>query len=133
MRSRLLAVAIAAMLTLTPAAFRSVTDAAAPSLSQVSPVNRYAPPLLLASSAALLDVTTGRWLLLYNADVPRPQASTTKIMTALVALQYGHLDDLVRAPADAVALGQETGSNMGLHIGETLSLRDLLYGLLLPS
>ena len=131
MRPRPFAVAVAATLALACAVFYPLRGAAAPIPS--NPVDRYMPPPLLASSAALLDVTTGRWLLLYNADVPRPQASTTKIMTALVALTYGRLDDQVRAPAGAVALGQETGSNMGLGVGETLSLRDLLYGLLLPS
>lgn len=116
------------LVTAPPA--RAVVPAAPPPLS---PVDRHAPPPLLASAAALLDATTGRWLLLDNADTPRPQASTTKIMTALLALRYGRLDDLVTAPADAVALGQATGSNMGLHVGERLTLRDLLYGLLLPS
>lgn len=98
-----------------------------------NPVTRYAPPPIQAASAALLDATTGRWLLLYHADVPRAQASTTKIMTALVALTQGRLNDLVTVGPHAVAVGQETGSNMGLVTGERISLHDLLYGLLLPS
>lgn len=98
-----------------------------------SPVYRYAPPPLLASSAALLDVNTGRWLLLDNADTPRAQASTAKIMTALVAIARGGLQHLVPVDQQAVEVGQATGSNMGLAPGERLPLRDLLYGLLLPS
>jgi len=104
------------------------TEAVAP-----DPVYTYAPPPLRAASAALLDVTTGRWLLLDNADVPRAQASTAKIMTALVAVTRGTLDEGITAGADAVAVGRQSGSNMGLVAGETLPLRDLLYGLLLPS
>ncbi len=117
-----------ALLTVMPAQGQSV---AAPLAT--NPVTQYAPPPILASSAALLDVTTGRWLLLKNADVPRPQASTTKIMTALVALTHGRRDETVTAGQTAYALGQSTGSNMGLVPGEQLPLRDALYGLLLPS
>jgi len=95
--------------------------------------HRYLPPPILASSAALLDVTANRWLLLDHADVPRAMASTTKIMTALVAITHGHLDDVATADAGAVAVGQASGSNMGLVTGERLTIRDLLYGLLLPS
>lgn len=99
----------------------------------VSPVDQYAPPPILASSAVLLDATTGRWLLLDNADAPRPQASTAKIMTALVAIIHDRPDDTVTAGAAATALGQATGSNMGLTVGERLPLRAMLFGLLLPS
>jgi len=117
----------------SPSLVSAPTRRAALTVTRVNPVTRYAPPPLLVSSAALLDATTGRWLLLDNADAPRPQASTTKIMTALVALTHGRLDDLLPVDAAAAAVGVATGSRMGLVAGERVPLRDLLYGLLLPS
>jgi len=59
-------------------------------------------------------------------------ASTTKILTAYLALKYGNLDDTVTVSENAVNL--ESGSQMcGLKAGDKLSLHDLLYGLLLYS
>ncbi len=110
-----------------------VPAAGAASAPTANPVMRYAPPPLRATSAALFDATTGRWLLLDNAEAPRAQASTTKIMTALAALTYGRLDSLMTVDANAAAVGLATGSRMGLVPGERVPLRDLLYGLLLPS
>ena len=98
-----------------------------------NPVANYAPPPILASGAALLDVTANRWLLLANADTSRPMASTTKIMTAYLAITHERLDDLVTIDGNEAALGQQTGAAMGLSAGERVPLRDLLYGLLLPS
>lgn len=59
-------------------------------------------------------------------------ASITKVMTALVALKYGNLDDQVTVGQEVVIT--EPGSSMcNIKPGETLSMRELLYGLLLPS
>src|SRR5579864_8528386 len=99
---RSLALLAAAMLVCT----LTLPPAAAATAATLSPVARYAPPPLLAAAAALFDVTANRWLLLDNADVPRPQASTTKIMTAIVALTYGRLDDSAAVDASAAALGR---------------------------
>jgi D-alanyl-D-alanine carboxypeptidase len=88
-----------------------------------------APPVL-AKAVFLYDVTAGRVLYAWNARASLPMASTTKIMTALLALTYGRLDDWVTASAAAATIG---GSTMDLQQGERLRLRDLLYGLLLPS
>src|SRR6185312_6419323 len=52
------------------------------------------------------------------------------LMTALLVLEHGKLETLATASANAVAVG---GSTMNLYTGEVLSLRNLLYGLLLPS
>ena len=64
-------------------------------------------------------------------DVPRPPASMTKIMTALQALEYGNLEEVVTSTVDAADL--PGSSLMGLRRGERLTLRQLLYGLLIPS
>ena len=59
-------------------------------------------------------------------------ASTTKILTAYIALKYGNLDDIVTVTDNAVNL--ESGSQMcGLKSGDKITLRDILYGMLLYS
>ena len=89
-----------------------------------------APPQTGASSAALLDVTGNRFLLLQNADERRPMASTTKIMTALVVLERAGMDEIVTVPPKAVGV---EGSSIYLFAGEQITVRTLLYALLLSS
>lgn len=100
-----------------------------------NPVSSYALPPFYASAVALLDAGANRWLVSENAHEPRAMASTTKIMTAYVALTLGanRLNDLVTVDQETQDLGTATGSKMGLIAGERVSLHDLLYGLLLPS
>lgn len=83
-----------------------------------------------AASAILVDADSGRVLYAQNADARMLIASTTKIMTALVAIRDGSLSDLVTVSAEAA--GTE-GSSMYLAAGEKLTLETLLYGLLLCS
>src|SRR4051812_22518460 len=59
------------------------------------PVIPKAPPPVKASAAILVDSHTGQVLFDRNAHVRRPIASTTKIMTATLILEHGHLDDMV--------------------------------------
>lgn len=59
-------------------------------------------------------------------------ASTTKIMTLQLALKYGDLNDTVKISKNAVSVPSDS-SVAGLWQGDTLSLEDLLYGLMLPS
>lgn len=89
-----------------------------------SPIN------INASSAIVMDMETGRVLFEKNAYVKRPIASTTKIMTAILAIENGNLDDEVTVSERAC---QMWGSDIGLKPGEKLKLRDLLYGLMLNS
>ncbi len=86
-------------------------------------------PPLTARAALLADAQTGEILLSYNADQPLPPASTTKIMTALITLERANPDDMVEVPAAAL-IGN---ASMGLVAGERLTVRDLLYGLLMVS
>lgn len=83
-----------------------------------------------ASGAVLIEAESGRILYQKDADKRRPMASTTKIMTALVALEYGDLDAPIRIPAEAVGI---EGSSLYLVENEVLTLRELLYGLMLRS
>ncbi len=98
-------------------------------LPPVTPYTLPVPPVL-ARAAYLYDVTDGRTLYAKDAEDGLPMASTTKIMTALLAVKYGHLDDMVTASYAAATIGE---SSMYLRQGEQLTLRDLLYGLILPS
>lgn len=83
-----------------------------------------------AAAAILMDVDSGRVLYERNADARMLIASTTKIMTALVAIRDGDLSDTVKVSREAA---YTEGSSMYLKEGEELTLETLLYGLLLCS
>ena len=83
-----------------------------------------------AASAILVDAGSGRVLYEHNADRKMLIASTTKILTALVAIEEGDLHDTVKVSREAAFT---EGSAMYLKEGETLTLETLLYGLLLCS
>ena len=85
---------------------------------------------LSAAAAVTMDADTGETLFAENADSRLPMASTTKIMTALVALGEGDLDRVYTVKKQYAAV---EGSSMYLEEGERLTLRDTLYGLLLSS
>ena len=87
-------------------------------------------PVISAKSALLMEASTGKVLYEKNARQKLPMASTTKVMTALLAIEMGNLDEMVTT--DAAAYGVE-GSSIYLQLEETISLRDLLYGLMLSS
>jgi serine-type D-Ala-D-Ala carboxypeptidase (penicillin-binding protein 5/6) len=88
------------------------------------------PPDLSAKSAILIDYDTGKVLYQKDAFERRPPASTTKILTAIVALEKGDLNHQVTASTKASRIG---GSSIYLSAGESQKLRDLLYGVLLSS
>ena len=83
-----------------------------------------------ARSAVLLDGDSGEILWEKNAQQRSLIASTTKIMTALVTLEQMDPEQIVEVPAEAVGV---EGSSMYLQAGEKLTIRDLLYGLMLQS
>lgn len=83
-----------------------------------------------AQYACLMDAATGRVFYEKNARERHSMASTTKIMTALVALESCSPDDIVTVSANAA--GTE-GSSIYLAAGEKLRMEDLLYGLMLHS
>jgi D-alanyl-D-alanine carboxypeptidase (penicillin-binding protein 5/6) len=92
-----------------------------------------APPAVAARAAFLFDADTGLVLYSKDPDQELPQASCTKVMTALIAIERLPLDRVITVGADAHALVNPDSSYMGLDKGEKLTLRDLLYGLILPS
>ena len=83
-----------------------------------------------ANGFALVETATGRMLAGQNTDKKMPMASTTKIMTGLLACESGQFDTVCTVPPEAVRV---EGSSMGLLPGEKITLRDLTYGLLLES
>jgi D-alanyl-D-alanine carboxypeptidase (penicillin-binding protein 5/6) len=92
------------------------------------------PPAVTSASAYLLDMDTGHMLADIHGEQPLPMASTTKIMTALIAIQTGNLDQLVTIGQDAYdEVHLRNGSSAQLVVGDQLTLKDLLYGLMLPS
>ncbi len=83
-----------------------------------------------AAASILVDADSGRVLYEQNADARMLIASTTKIMTALVAIREGDLSDVVTVKREATLT---EGSSMYLKEGEQLTLETLLYGLMLCS
>lgn len=115
-----------------PPALIESQQALAPLYSeQVAAIRGFQPPSFSAASALVVEGRSGVTLLARDATAQRPMASLTKVMTALLALERGQLDRLVRVDVDASQL--DDSSVIGLRPGEELTLEDLLYGLLLPS
>jgi len=88
-------------------------------------------PVVSAKSVVLMDADSGRVLYGLNEKEPRLIASTTKLMTALVALESGHeLDEIVTIKPEWTGI---EGSSLYLKTGEKIKFETLLYGLLLSS
>lgn len=83
-----------------------------------------------AECAVLIDAGSGQVVYEKNADKKQSMASTTKIMTALVALENGDIDGKVRFPKEAVGV---EGSSIYAVANEEFTLRELLYALMLRS
>jgi D-alanyl-D-alanine carboxypeptidase len=90
-------------------------------------------PDIVATAGYIFDANTGAVFYSKDADQELPMASCTKVMTALLAVENGKLDQWIKVGADAHALVRPDSSYMGLDTGEILSLQDLLYGLIMPS
>ncbi|RDV84298.1 D-alanyl-D-alanine carboxypeptidase family protein [Ammonifex thiophilus] len=88
------------------------------------------PPEIKAEAAVLMEAETGQVLYAKNPEEHMYPASTTKILTALVVLQYARLNDQIVASPEAVST---EGSSIWLKEGEKLSVEDALYALLLNS
>lgn len=94
------------------------------------PLQCWAAPTTAASSTLLMDGDTGA--VLYEDEAHRQSliASTTKILTAVVVLEHCDVEERFVIPAEASGI---EGSSLYLKAGESLTLRELLYGLLLHS
>ena len=83
-----------------------------------------------AESYIAMDLETGRVLMGHNIDEKKLIASTTKIMTAIVTIENADLDEEVTVKEEVL---KAYGSAIYIEVGEKLTLRDLLYGLMLRS
>lgn len=88
------------------------------------------PPGTNAQAASLIDVKSGRILYSHHGDTEMPVASLTKIMTAIVAIEHGKLDEIVTVSKNAY---RKEGSSIYLELGEEMTLENMLYGLMLRS
>jgi D-alanyl-D-alanine carboxypeptidase (penicillin-binding protein 5/6) len=92
------------------------------------------PRGIKAKGAVLADASTGQVLWERAADTERPMASITKVMTALLVLQSGHLNWRVKIPKAAQSYAWHYGGeSAGLHPGDVLTVQQLLAAMLLPS
>lgn len=89
-----------------------------------------APPAVTAPAAAVIETSTGTVVYAKNGNVQRGMASTTKLMTALVALDRAPLTTLLTAPAYQ---GQSAETRLGLRAGERMTVADLVRAMMLPS
>lgn len=99
-------------------------------LTIISLLSGFTHPSPSAESAVLIEYKTGRIIYSLNHELKRPMASTTKIMTALLAIEHGDLDSVVKVKDSAVGV---EGSSIYLTKGEEILLKDLVYGLMLRS
>ncbi len=115
----------------TPPALHLYASAPFASLRPYTSAAAGPPPAIQAPAAFLFDPQRGWILFQRDPDTPRPAASLTKIMTLLLAVNSGALDQPVTIGPDAAALVNSDNSYMGVQVGEQLTLRQLLDGLML--
>ncbi len=101
-----------------------------PPLSATYPVDlvRLPPPILTAQAVIVLDVNSGTVLYRFNEDFPLLPASTVKIMTALVALDYYSLDQVI-----TIGEIETLGQTFDFKPGQRFQVKDLLLALLVGS
>ena len=87
-------------------------------------------PSLNSRAAIVFDRTSKTVIWGKSIDEKRAMASTTKIMTAILVLEYGNLSEQIEVCKKAANIG---GSRLGLHEKDKVTLKDLLYGLMLRS
>lgn len=94
-------------------------------------VREISPGWISAEHAVVIDADSGQILWAREANVPVPPASLTKILTAMLVFDHANLRDPVTVQVDSRRMPGSTV--MGLHPGETLTVEDLLYGMMLAS
>lgn len=138
--TRLAAAGLSACIVFVPAASAPAAPASR-SLYDITPLERpdipglvISPsdklPNLTARSAVVMDAATGTVIYSRDMDTRRYPASTTKIMTLIVALEQGNLDDIVTVSKNAEGM---EGSTLWLEQGDKVPLKELLYGMMMAS
>lgn len=90
-------------------------------------------PMIYSPSAILMDYHTGDILYEKNANTLMYPASTTKILTAILAIEHCDLSEKITASESAITCIKSGYTNAKIQVGEQLSMEDLLYALLLKS
>ena len=121
---KIVSLALCALLLLALVPFTSVSRADSFDLDSI-----YEPYFILSNAETPTVAYRG---IEKEADKQVYPASTTKILTCIVALERGNLDDMVSVSAKAVDFGRGN-SLMGLEEGDQYTLRDMLFGMMLPS
>jgi len=132
------ALAIAGAAALPVSASTMVPDAAkaaAASRTAAAPTSSSGPTGIRIKAGALANATTGQILWSQDLNTERPIGSIVKVMTALIVLRAGHLDQTITVPKSVLAYlkKQDQPSTAGLIPGDKLTARELLEALLLPS
>jgi len=120
----------------------SPAAATAPASKTAGPTKPAGPQIVVegtprgvkAKAGILVDATTGQVLWAKDPDTPRPIASITKVMTALLVLQVGNLNQEVKVPKAVTAYVAEYDANaVGLKPGQVLTVDELLHMMLIES
>lgn len=117
-----------------PSAASSAPACATPHTGGSAPpsqVRALPPPAVGAAAAVVIDGGSGVVLWGRDEHTALQPASVTKILTAMIAIERGNLDEVIPVTLEQRLL--DRGSRMGLVTGDWFTLRDLLYGLMLPS
>jgi serine-type D-Ala-D-Ala carboxypeptidase (penicillin-binding protein 5/6) len=120
----------------------SPAAATAPAPAKTTPATPSGPKFLVegaprgvrAKAGILVDETTGQVLWAKDPDTPRPIASITKVMTALLVLQVGNLDQEIKVPKAVVGYVARYDANaVGLKPGQVFTVDELLHMMLIES
>lgn len=90
-------------------------------------------PQIEAKGAILIEAESGTILYGKNIHEKRYPASTTKILTTLIAIENSNLDDMVTFSRNAVFSIERSSSNMGMDVGQSITMEQCLYGILVHS
>lgn len=124
---RLIVLAVA--ITAIPAAYAPAMNPPAQKVTP-TPFGPGGRPVVAAPSAILMDADTGRVLYAKNPHQHLPNASTTKIMTAILLIEHSKLTDRIKASKKA---SETPYTSLHLKPGETITVKDLLTGMLIRS
>lgn len=129
----LIAVPVLTLTPVGPRVLRLISPAPTPTPRPVLTV-RGTPPVVQGTAVYVLDADTGNALVNVHGQQRLPMASTTKILTAIIAIEKGDPNMLVTVKQDSLdEVRVNNGSSAQLVVGDKIRLLDLLYGLMLPS
>ncbi|MBQ9994257.1 MAG: D-alanyl-D-alanine carboxypeptidase, partial [Clostridia bacterium] len=114
---------------LTQSEFTVVQENVSPSDAEKAP----SEPQIYYGSAIVMDANTGAVVFEHDAYTQRPMASTTKIMTALLAIEAGDLGREVTISSEMLAYDESGSTKLGLSLGDRITMQDLIVTMMLLS